>query len=214
MTTETAERFSATVRSETTTDHRGAERSAFMAGLMDGTLPLAGYVDMLAQHWYAYERLEAQGERMASDPVAGAFVDPALLRLPALTADLEQLAGADWRSEHPASSATRAYAAAIDEASQWSGGFVAHHYTRYLGDLSGGQHIGRIAARNYELAPGRGGNFAAFEIDDPAAYREAYRVRLDEAAWDADEQRRMIAAVHDAYRHNTAVFADLDRHGA
>jgi len=214
MTTETAERFSATIRSETAGDHRGAERSAFMEALMGGTLPLSGYVDMLAQHWYAYERLEAQGERLGSDPVAGAFVDAALLRLPALTTDLEQLAGADWQERYPASPATRDYAEAIDRASAWSGGFVAHHYTRYLGDLSGGQHIGRIAARTYDLAPGRGGNFAAFDIEDPAAYREAYRVRLDEAAWDADEQRRMIDEVHEAYRHNRAVFADLDRHGA
>lgn len=215
MTTETAERFSATVRSETAGDHRGAERSAFMEGLMGGTLPLAGYVDMLAQHWYAYERLEAQGERLGSDPVAGAFVDAALLRLPALSTDLEQLAGPDWQAEFPASAATQEYAEAIDRASAWSGGFVAHHYTRYLGDLSGGQHIGRIAARTYDLAPGRGGNFADFgAIEDAAAYREAYRVRLDEAAWDADEQRRMIDEVHEAYRHNRAVFADLDRHGA
>ncbi|HWJ98315.1 MAG TPA: biliverdin-producing heme oxygenase [Acidimicrobiales bacterium] len=214
MTTETAERFSATVRSETAGDHRGAERSAFMEALMGGTLPLAGYVDMLAQHWYAYERLEAQGERLSSDPVAGAFVDTALLRLPALTTDLIELAGADWQAAYPASTATTEYTAAIDRASAWSGGFVAHHYTRYLGDLSGGQHIGRVAARTYDLAPGRGGNFAVFAIDDPAAYREAYRVRLDEAAWDADEQRRMIDEVHEAYRHNRAVFADLDRHGA
>jgi heme oxygenase len=151
---------------------------------------------------------------MASDPVAGAFIDTALLRLPALSTDLEELAGADWRDAYPASAATTEYAAAIDRASSWSGGFVAHHYTRYLGDLSGGQHIGRVAARAYDLAPGRGGNFAQFDIDDPTAYREAYRVRLDEAPWDGDEQRRMIDEVHEAYRHNGAVFADLDRHGA
>jgi heme oxygenase len=215
MTTETAERFSATIRSATSSDHRGAERSAFMEGLMSGTLPLEGYVDMLAQHWYAYARLEAQGERLCSDPVAGAFVDAALVRLPSLTTDLEQLAGTGWRRAFPPSTATEAYAAAIDRACAWSGGFVAHHYTRYLGDLSGGQHIGRIAARTYDLEPGRGGSFATFEaIADPAAYRESYRVRLDEAAWDADERRRVIAEVHDAYRHNRAVFADLDRHSA
>src|SRR6478609_8040031 len=128
MTTETAERFSASVRSETAGDHRGAERSAFMEGLMGGTLPLAGYVDMLAQHWYAYDRLEAQGERLRTDPVAGAFVDAALLRLPALTTDLAELAGSDWQAQYPPSAATQAYAASIDEASNWSGGFVAHHY--------------------------------------------------------------------------------------
>ncbi len=215
MTTETAERFSATIRSETAGDHRGAERSAFMDALMGGTLPLAGYVDMLAQHWYAYERIEAHGERLQSDPVAGAFVDSALLRLPALTTDLEELAGPAWQDAHPASAETQDYVAAIDRASAWSGGFVAHHYTRYLGDLSGGQHIGKVAARCYDLAPGRGGNFATFDaITDAAAYRESYRVRLDEAAWDPSERRQLIDEVHEAYRHNRAVLAALDRHSA
>ncbi|MGN6694644.1 MAG: heme oxygenase (biliverdin-producing) [Aquihabitans sp.] len=211
-TTATAERFSATLRFETAGDHRGAEHSAFFDALMRGTLPPAGYVDLLAQHWYAYDQLESQGARLASDPIAAAFVDAALLRLPALSTDLAELAGSDWRAEHPASPATAAYVSAIERASAWSGGFVAHHYTRYLGDLSGGQHIGRVAARTYGLAPGRGGHFAAFAIEDAAAYREAYRVKLDQAAWDGGERRRVIDEVHEAYRYNQAVLAALDHH--
>src|SRR5437868_4473112 len=107
--TDTAERFSATLRSETAGDHRGAERSGFMDALVSGALPLAGYTDMLAQHWYAYERIESHGSTLKADPVAAAFIDDSLLRLPALSADLEDLVGPRWQEQHPATAATQEY---------------------------------------------------------------------------------------------------------
>jgi len=69
----------------------------------------------------------------------------------ALVADLEFLLGADWRAQiSPLPSAVR-YVDRINEvaAEGWSGGFIAHHYTRYMGDLSGGQAIGRLMQRHF-----------------------------------------------------------------
>ena len=39
----------------------------------------------------------------------------------------------------------------LEQAAEWAALLVAHHYTRYLGDLSGGQAIGRILDRTFEL---------------------------------------------------------------
>ena len=213
MTTAPPAPFSVELREQTTGDHRNAERSGFPVALVRGQVPFTGYVDLLAQHRYAYAALEGLRTRHLDDPLVGPFLDERLLRLPALDTDLQELVGADWADQLPPSPATLAYVDRIESCADWPGGHLAHHYTRYLGDLSGGIHIGAVAARTYELVPGRGGRFATFEaIDDPTTYKDAYRARLDALTWDEDERRRVIAEVHAAYASNEAVFDDLARH--
>jgi hypothetical protein len=56
--------------------------------------------------------------------------------------------------------------------------FFVHHYTRYLGDLSGGQAIGRILARTFGPENGDGTSFYRFDVV-PKPYEDAYRARLD-----------------------------------
>ena len=73
--------------------------------------------------------------------------------MPALEADLRHLIGADWRERIAPVPSTSAYAARILEAAEegWAAGVIAHHYTRYLGDLSGGQMIARRVAKQHGL---------------------------------------------------------------
>ena len=60
----------------------------------------------------------------------------------------------------------------IDTPGRWAGGFVAHHYTRYLGDLSGGQAIGRLMKRHFGFET-NGILFYLFDqIADPKAFKE------------------------------------------
>lgn len=216
MTTDTdtaAPSLSALLRTRTTSDHRAAEGSGFPTALVRGEVPLEAYVDMLAQHRYAYEVLERVRALHLADPDVGPFLDARLLRSASLDADLQDLAGADWRAAHPPSPATLDYCERLEATAADPVAHLAHHYTRYLGDLSGGQFIGKVAARTYGLHDGHGGRFATFEeIEDAAAYRDAYRDRLDALRWTADQQEALLAAVHQAYACNEAVFDDLARH--
>src|SRR5688572_29291552 len=144
------ERLSVRLRSGTRADHDAAQGSGFLDALTAGTLPRQAYADLVAQHWFIYETLERAAEVMAGDPVAGAFVFPELTRLPALNADIAALFGPEPQlSELPATQeyCERLRAVAFDR--PW--GFIAHHYTRYLGDLSGGQYLGPAIARAYGL---------------------------------------------------------------
>ena len=129
---------------------------------------------------------------------------------PAIEADLAFLIGDDWSHRITARPATTAYcdrirAVCFDEPD----GFVAHHYTRYLGDLSGGQAIGRILDRTFEL-DGAGIAFYAFpEIPKPKVYKDGYRARLDALGLTAEEQERVVTEVKTAFRLNQALFAEL-----
>ena len=203
--------FSTALRERSRSAHSGSEHAGFMSDLMRGNGTRDDYVALVAQHWFIYAALEAAAATFADDAVAAPFITDKLTRLPALEADLAYLIGDDWRERIAPVATTERYVARIDEVTRtgWAGGFVAHHYTRYLGDLSGGQFIGKLMARQFELG-GNGIGFYVFdEIADPAAFKDVYREQLDAAPWTPDEAERVIDEVLRAYQYNTDLFVDL-----
>jgi heme oxygenase len=189
-----------------------AETSSFMSDLLGGRLGVAAYARYTEQLWFVYEALESAAGRLAADPVAGPFVRSELLRLPALERDLAHLRGPRWRSRASALPATEAYADRVREcAERWPGGYVAHHYTRYLGDLSGGQIIRDRAEKTWGFArKGDGVRFYVFEdIANPAAFKRSYREHLDAVDADELERQRIVAECKRAFALNTAVFEAL-----
>ncbi|OOC52790.1 MULTISPECIES: biliverdin-producing heme oxygenase [Nocardiopsis] len=206
------ESFSQRLRAATWSDHRAAEDHGFTRALMDGTLSRAGYAGMVAQHYFAYVALEETGALLADDPVAGGFHRPELERIPALVRDLEHLLGADWRERISPTPATRTYAARIAQMADHPEGYVAHHYTRYMGDVSGGQFIRRVAAGAYGLTDEAGVAFYVFDgLGSLPRFRAGYRERLDSLGLDEAAEARLVAETRLAYQLNTEVFADLGR---
>lgn len=158
----------AALRLATLSEHRAAEDREFIARLMAGELSLGEYTRYLAQFGWVYAALEAR----VPGPDDPALFDPALARSTSIQHDLLHLGVADWRSEHPPLPATEAYIAHLasipaNDTVRW----VAHHYTRYLGDLSGGQAIARIVARHYGATAEQLSfyDFAGIEISSPTS---------------------------------------------
>jgi len=204
--------FSTVIRTASHEQHMEAETSTFMSDLLGGRLGVDAYARYTEQLWFVYEALEAGAERLAADPVAGPFIQPELLRLASLERDLAHLRGPDWRSGLTALPATRAYADRVREcAERWPGGYIAHHYTRYLGDLSGGQIIRDKAERTWGFARrGDGVRFYVFaEIGNPAAFKRGYRELLDGVRADDLEKQRIVAECKRAFALNTGVFRAL-----
>ena len=202
--------FSADIRAASMAAHRDAQSSAFVRDLLAGRSDLNAYARLVAQHYLVYRELELAADAMAADPVAGAFISAALRRTPALEADLGHLLGSDWVSMVTPTRETTAYCDRINEVClTWPGGFVAHHYVRYMGDLSGGQHIGEIVRRTYNFN-GSGAKFYSFDgIADPTVFKDEYRARLDAAPWDAGERKRIIDEILLAYELNTRLLQGL-----
>jgi heme oxygenase len=201
--------LSVRVRAGTRADHQAAQGSGFLDALGAGGLPIEAYADLAAQHWFIYRTLEQASRAMVDEPVAGRFVSPELFREQALAADLLFLYGPDWRERAAALPSTDSYCARLRSvAFDHPAAFVAHHYTRYLGDLSGGQYLGPALADAYRMN-GDGHRFFVFEGIDPPAFRSRYRRLLDGAAWPPAEQDRFLAEVSQAYRLNIAVLAEL-----
>ncbi|WP_333768138.1 biliverdin-producing heme oxygenase [Streptomyces sp. IBSBF 2435] len=207
-----AQPFSAVIRDASRQQHTEAENSSFMADLLGGGLGVAAYARYTEQLWFVYRALEEGAAGLAGDPVAGPFIRPELFRLAALERDLGHLLGGDWQERASPLPATARYAARIAEtAAEWPAGYVAHHYTRYLGDLSGGQVIRGIAEKTWDLThKGDGVRFYVFEdIANPAAFKRDYRLLLDGLAVDDLERQRVVEECRNAFALNSAVFTDL-----
>lgn len=204
--------FSAALRERSSGSHSRSEGAGFMTDLLKGEGSREDYISLVSQHYFIYEALESAGERMRKDAVASVFLSDKLTRLPALESDLEFLLGADWRDQITALPTTQRYVQRIEQVgATWPGGFVAHHYTRYLGDLSGGVFIGRVMARRFGFETNGIGFYLFDDIADPSAFKDVYRTQLDAAPWDQAERERVIDEVLLAYRFNTELFEDLDR---
>ena len=202
--------LSAAIRARSRDAHSSSEGADFMSSLLKGERTRDDYISLVAQHYFIYRALEGAAGRMRRDPVASRFISDKLTRLPALEADLAFLIGDDWRDRIAPLPATARYVARIEQVgATWAGGFVAHHYTRYLGDLSGGIHIGKVIRRQFGFETNGIGFYLFAEIADPAAFKDVYREQLDAVPWDAAERERVIDEVLLAYRFNTELFADL-----
>ena len=203
--------FSQALRERTRGGHSASEGANFMDDLMKGKGTRDDYVALVAQHYFIYEALEAAAETMVDDEVASHFISPQLTRLPALEADLSFLLGSDWRAAIAPLPTTERYVARIHEiaAEGWSGGFVAHHYTRYLGDLSGGQIIRTLMQRQFGFETNGVGFYLFDQIAKPKEFKETYRDQLDAVAWSPEERERVIDEVLLAYSFNTDLFTDL-----
>lgn len=196
--------FSVAMKEGSTAEHDAAEHSPFVSDLLSGRINELGYADYLRRLRVVYRALEDTVRTWCDDPLVAAVYDPALERLSAIDADL-----AHWapNSEHETNSpAAAAYRDRVASAS-WGGALVAHHYTRYLGDLSGGQAIGKILDRTFGLD---GAGLAFYEFPVRAKpYKDAYRARLDGLSLDADEVDRAVDEVKVAFGLNQALFDEL-----
>jgi heme oxygenase (biliverdin-producing, ferredoxin) len=202
--------FSETLRAATWGDHESAESEGYLTELMGGRLSEHEYGEMVAQHHFAYVALDGVSRQLADHPVAGRFVFPELYRERALERDLATIYGPGWRDRIAPSKATRTLVARIDQMTDWPGGYVAHHYTRYLGDLSGGQFIRMELQKIFGYQPGGGVDFYIFdEVGSLPRFKAEYRARLDAMELDDRERQRIIGEVKLAYQLNTEVLAEL-----
>jgi heme oxygenase len=205
--------LAALLREQTRIAHEHAETAPFVRQLIGGELPITAYAALAAQNHAIYSTLEELAEGWRGDPIAGPFVLDELTRTPQLEHDLARLLGPDWRTqaERLRVPATDRYVAHLRRVcADWPGGFVAHHYVRYLGDLSGGQVIRQALHRIYGDVGDEAGTFYFFErIDKIKPFRDHYRDLLDQAPLTDGDRERVIAEAIAAFELNRAVFVDL-----
>lgn len=196
----TAPDLAARLREATWPAHGEAASETFVKGLLRGERSAGDYARLASQHCVIYGALEAAVTECGRGLVAQLH-DPALERVRAIEADLEALGG-----PHEPTAAALAYAERLAAVSDDPVRLAAHHYTRYLGDLSGGQHIGRALTRHFGEATT---SFYRFAIDDLDAFKQRYRATITAAALGAEAEAALLEEAAHAYALSHAVHASL-----
>ena len=200
------------LREGTRKSHTMAENTGFVSCFLKGVVDKASYRTLVADLFFVYSAMEEEIGRLREHPVLGPIAFPQLNRREALEQDLAFYFGANWRHQIQATPSAVAYVQRIRQvAAEAPELLVGHHYTRYLGDLSGGQILKTIAQKAMNLGEQDGLNFYAFHaIDDEKAFKATYRASLDNLPIDQATADRIVAEANEAFHLNMAMFQELE----
>lgn len=205
--------LSLALRTHTAQAHEDAEHSSFMSNLLTGKLNAESFIRLQEQSWLFYSALEHAVRACATDSRTGQLLDVRLERRQALETDLDALHGStDWRDSVQATSATASYVhrlQAIGEAKDVPR-VIAHHYVRYLGDLSGGQVIARMVSKEYGVAENALNFYRFEELGKLKPFKDEYRAALDALELTDTERASLLAEASDAFTFNHDVFEALN----
>ena len=156
--------------------------------------------------------MEEELERHKNHPVVSKVYFPELHRKQTLEQDLHYDYGANWQGQISPSTSGQKYVERIREvANNQPELLVGHSYTRYLGDLSGGQILKGIAQRAMNLSEGEGTAFYEFDaIDDEKAFKATYRQSLDEIDVSDAMADQIVEEANDAFGLNMEMFQELE----
>jgi heme oxygenase len=187
----------------TKTLHVEAERSGIIRDLLRGQASREGYALLLRNLLPAYQAMEQGLERHLRSPGVGVLAQYRLDRAPAIESDLRALCGAGWSNDLPLLAAGDVYAQRVAKAAQDDGSrLIAHAYTRYLGDLSGGQILQRLLARSPGLQAAELTFYDFPRFPDLDALKADYRKALDHAGVVAADRHAVVEEAAIAFSLN------------
>ncbi len=180
-----------------------------MGALLRGQLALPSYRAMLCNLLAIYVALEMALEARQADPHVAPLHMPELYRASSLASDLMAL-GKAGAAEARVEDAALAYTKRLAQmAHSGSPALVAHAYVRYLGDLYGGQTLGRVVARAYGLGDD-GTRFYAFGSDAQVlARRSAFRAGLAAVPATPAEADLIVAEARWGFEQHCRLFEQL-----
>ena len=200
------------LREGTKKSHSMAENTGFIACFLKGTVEKNSYRKLVSNFYYVYSAMEEEIDRHRNHPVISKIYYPELHRKATLEQDLAFYYGTNWRDQIAPSPAAAEYVARIREVSNTAPELlVAHAYTRYIGDLSGGQILKGIAVRAMGLAEGEGTSFYEFNtIPDEKAFKAEYRQAMDSIPVDDATADRIVDEANATFGLNMKMFRELE----
>lgn len=200
--------FVDTMKKETFDEHELSKDSGFATSLMSGEWDALAFIEWQNALYPVYVALEKNLVANRKDPSLHIFDHRKLDRAGRIKHDLGTY-GVD-PIETPSTLASVApYVAAVEAASASPQRLMAYHYTRYMGDMIGGQVIARCMMKEYGMTPDSLTCYDFSECGDIHQYRKTYKTLLELVPWTEEERREFIEEVKVAYKVNAAMFEEL-----
>lgn len=200
------------LREGTKKAHTMAENVGFVKCFLKGVVEKNSYRKLVANLYFVYSAMEEEMERHQQHPILSKMYFKELNRQRSLEQDLKYYYGPLWREQITLSPAGEAYVQRIREVSNTEPELlIAHLYTRYLGDLSGGQILKNIAQRAMNLSDEEGIAFYEFQdIPDEKQFKATYRQALDQLPIDEATVNRIVDEANAAFGMNMKMFQELE----
>ncbi|XP_073692422.1 heme oxygenase 2 [Garra rufa] len=197
--------------------HEKAENTEFVKDFLRGRIRKELFKLGHVALYFTYSAIEEEIERNKEHPhFAPLYFPHELHRRDALSRDLQYFYGEDWQNQISVSPATQRYVERIHQIGLDEPALlVAHAYTRYMGDLSGGQVLRKVAQRAMKLPPtGEGLNFYQFDnIHSAKAFKQLYRSRMNELELDTHIKQKVVEEAVLAFQFNMEIFGELEEVG-
>jgi len=199
------------LREGTKKSHTMAENVGFIKCFLKGVVEKNSYRKLVGNLYFVYGAMEAEMEKLRDHPLLSHLYYPELNRKASLEKDLYFYYGANWRQEVELSPAGQAYVDRIHEIANTAPELlVAHSYTRYLGDLSGGQILKKIAQNAMNLQDAGTAFYEFSEIADEKAFKNTYRQAMNDLPVDQATAERIVAEANAAFGMNMKMFNELE----
>ena len=191
--------------------HSVAENTAFVTGFFRGIATKQAFGQLVASLYFVYDAMESAFTECDDEGVR-ALDYPQLRRRAALEEDMAYYFGADWRETVRPSAATRKYVARVEQVARDEPYLlIAHMYTRYLGDLFGGQMMGGMARRSLNLDKALGTKFYEFDdIPQTKDFIEAWYSQLNLLELTDAQKEKIVDEGNEVFRLNIEVFEELE----
>jgi heme oxygenase len=207
--------LSTQLREGTQASHTLAENTAYMKCFLKGIVEREPFRKLIANLYFVYSTLEAGFEQHKDHEIVGKLYFPQLNRTANLEEDLAFYYGENWKNEIAPLPAGKIYCDRLQELIKNNPVLlIAHAYTRYMGDLSGGQSLKGIIRSALELPDEKGTRFYEFEaFSTPAqrrTFKDVYRQALDDLPLDDLTIKAIVEEANYAFALNRDVMHDLE----
>lgn len=204
--------FSKEIKEGTKKSHSAAENTKFVASFLKGVLDPEEYRKLITNFWYVYETMELRLQE-SDDPFVKELKqwNVLLFRTAFIQRDLKYYYGPFWREKQIPTEACNKYCHRINEIAEKDPYLlIAHHYTRYIGDLSGGQILKGIAKKALNPPEGEGLHFYDFPmIEDAKAFKTEYRSTLDNLDLTREQKDALVEEANYAFKLNMDMFNEM-----
>ena len=203
--------LSKSIREGTKKAHKDAENTSAVVCFLKGVVERESYISLLGDLYHIYRKLELEVTKHKDVPAIKSIYRTQLERTKALEKDLKYFLGDDWEDLIEASPAAVAFVNRIDKVSKTQPELlIAYHYTRYMGDLSGGQVLKNITKTALQL-PNTALNFYTFpRIKDPAEFKAEYRESLDNIKFAGTTEGDIVKEAVKAFGYSSAVLEQME----
>jgi heme oxygenase len=199
------------LRQRTSGLHVEAERAGIIRDVLRGTANRYGYALLLRSLLPAYQALETGLERHRGTTLLAKLVRPEVYRAASIETDLTVLAGPAWRDVLPLLESGQRYAHRVAAAAAGDGArLLAHAYTRFLGDLSGGRVVAARLATSFAPLSAALRFYEFPEIPDLVAFKSEYLAALDHAGSLVADKQAIIEEAADAFMCNIRVAEEVE----